>query len=53
MNLQPGNRIVIPGTFDVYELLSALGPGSSPIVIDNPKLDFIAADNCRGTALFC
>jgi hypothetical protein len=53
LNLQPGNRIVIPGTFDVYELLSALGPGSSPIVIDNPKLDFIAADNCRGAALFC
>ncbi|MCD6059862.1 MAG: hypothetical protein K0S16_173 [Moraxellaceae bacterium] len=53
LNLQPGNRIVIPGTFDVYELLSALGPGSSPIVIDNPKLDFIAADNCRGSALFC
>lgn len=53
LNLQPGNRIVIPGTFNVYELISALGPGSSPIVIDNPKLDFIAADNCRGNALFC
>lgn len=52
LNLQPGNRIVIPGTFDIYTLLSALGP-TSGIVIDNPRLDFIAADNCYGTARFC
>lgn len=53
LNLQPGDRIVIPGTFDIYELLSALGPNNSPIVINNPKLDLVAARNCYGTAVFC
>lgn len=53
LNLQPGNRIVIPGTFDIYELLSALGPNNSPIVINNPRLDFVAPRNCYGTAVFC
>lgn len=53
LNLLPGERIVIPGTFNIYELLGALGPDSSPIVINNPKLDFIAAQNCYGTARFC
>lgn len=53
LNLQPGNRIVIPGTFDIYTLLGALGPDSSNLVIDNPKLDFVAARNCYGAAAFC
>lgn len=52
LNLRPGNRIVIPGTYNIYTLLGALGPESG-IIIDNPKLDFIAADNCYGTARFC
>lgn len=53
LNLLPGNRIVIPGTYNIYELLGALGPDSSPIVINNPRLDFIAARNCYGAAIFC
>jgi len=52
LNLQPGNRIVLPGTLNIYTLLAALGP-SSNIIIDNPKLDFIAARNCYGTQIFC
>lgn len=52
LNLQPGSRIVLPGTLNIYTLLAALGP-SSNIIIDNPKLDFIAADNCFGSARFC
>lgn len=53
LNLRPGNRIILPGTLNIYTLLGALGPDSSNLVIDNPKLDFIAADNCYGTARFC
>lgn len=53
LNLRPSNRIVIPGTLDIYELLGALGPNTSNLIIDNPKLDFIAADNCYGSARFC
>lgn len=52
LNLLPGNRIVIPGTFDIYTLLGALGP-SSGLIIDNPKLDFIAQRNCYGSQIFC
>lgn len=53
LNLRPGNRIPLPGTLDISELLSALGPDSSNLKIENPKLDFIAADNCYGSARFC
>ncbi|MFN3586105.1 MAG: hypothetical protein ACK4UT_01260 [Moraxellaceae bacterium] len=53
LNLRPGNRIVLPNSLTLGQLISALGPDTSPLVIDNPKLDFIAADNCYGTARFC
>ncbi|MDF1821185.1 MAG: hypothetical protein P1U64_06430 [Alcanivoracaceae bacterium] len=53
LNLQPGNRIILPGRYNSIDLLSALGPNSSPIHIENPKLDFVAARNCYGTAIFC
>lgn len=53
LNLQPGQRIVLPGRLSAIDLLSALGPNTSPIHIENPKLDFVAARNCYGSALFC
>lgn len=53
LDLLPGDRIVLPDTYNIYELLGALGPDSSPIHIDNPKLDFVAAQNCYGSARFC
>lgn len=53
LNLRPSSRIVLPGSLTIYELLGALGPDSSDLIIDNPKLDFIAADNCYGSARFC
>jgi hypothetical protein len=53
LDLLPGDRIVLPGTYTLFELLLALGPDTSPIHIDNPKLDFVAARNCYGTAIFC
>lgn len=53
LDLRPDDRIVLPGTYNIYELLSALGPDNSPIHIDNPKLDFVAAQNCHGSARFC
>lgn len=53
LNLLPGERIVIPGSYNSIELLSALGPNNSPIHINNPKLDFVAAPNCYGGAAFC
>lgn len=53
LNLAPGNRITLPGTMTVGELLAALGPDSSPIVITDPRLDFVAQRNCYGSQLFC
>lgn len=56
LNLLPGNRIEVntaQNPMPVGDLLAALGPDSSPLLIDNPKLDFIAADNCYGSARFC
>jgi hypothetical protein len=56
LNLMPGDRIQVntsSNPMNVTQLLAALGPENSPLNIDNPKLDFIAADNCRGTAQFC
>lgn len=53
LNLLPGDRIMLPGTMTVAQLLAALGPDASNLIIDNPKLDFIAADNCYGSARFC
>lgn len=53
LNLTPGSRIVLPGSYNSIELLSALGPDNSPIHIENPKLDFVAARNCYGATLFC
>ena len=53
LNLQPGQRINLPGNYNSIELLSALGPNTSPIHIENPKLDFVAARNCYGSAMFC
>lgn len=53
LDLLPGERIVLPGSYTLFELLLALGPDTSPIHIDNPKLDFVAARNCYGTAVFC
>lgn len=53
MNLRPSDRINLPGSLTVGQLLNALGPDSSPIVIYDPKLDFIAQRNCYGAALFC
>lgn len=52
LNLRPGQRIVLPGTLDLGELLGALGPNSN-LIIDNPKLDFIAQRNCHGSLVFC
>jgi hypothetical protein len=53
LNLQPGDRIVLPGSYNSIELLSAFSADNSPIHIDNPKLDFIAGRNCYGSAIFC
>lgn len=53
LNLRPGDRITLPGSLTIYQLLGALGPNTSNLIIDNPKLDFIAADNCYGSARFC
>lgn len=53
MNLRPTDRINAGGPYTVGDLLSALSPANSPIIVDNPKLDMIAADNCYGTARFC
>lgn len=53
LNLQPGNQIVLPGSYTLFELLTALGPDTSPIIIDNPRLDFVAARNCYGAQMFC
>lgn len=53
LNLRPGDRINVPGNYTLLELLGALGPSTSPLVIDNPKLGFVAADNCYGSARFC
>jgi len=52
LNLQPGNRIVLPGSLTLGDLLGALGP-SSNLIIDNPKLDFVAQRNCYGSQIFC
>lgn len=53
LNLQPGNRIVLPGSYNSIELLQAFSADNSPIHIDNPRLDFIAGRNCYGSAIFC
>ncbi len=53
LDLRPSDRIVLPGSFNLIGLISALGPNNSPIHIDNPKLDFVAAQNCYGSARFC
>ena len=53
LNLRPGDPIILPGTLTLGQLLSALGPDSSPLIIDNPKLDFVAAKNCYGSATVC
>lgn len=57
MNLQPPDvlRITKPGggAYSIGELAAALSPANSPILIDNPKIGFIVADNCHGTAQFC
>ncbi|MFN3712124.1 MAG: hypothetical protein ACK4SX_00540 [Alcanivoracaceae bacterium] len=53
LDLRPGNTIVLPGSYNSIQLLSALGPDNSPIHINNPRLDFVAARNCYGTAIFC
>lgn len=53
LDLRPDDRIVLPGTFQLWDLIAALGPNNSPIHIDNPKLDFVAAQNCYGSARFC
>ncbi len=53
LNLQPGNRIVLPGSYNSFELLAAFSPDNSPIHIDNPRLDFIASRNCYGSTIFC
>lgn len=53
MNLRPTDEIDAGGPYTVGDLLNALSPANSPIIVDNPKLDMIAADNCYGTARFC
>jgi hypothetical protein len=35
------------------QILNALNANNSNFVIDNPRLDFVAARNCHGTAMFC
>jgi hypothetical protein len=35
------------------QILGALNANNSNFVIDNPRLDFVAARNCYGTAMFC
>ena len=53
LNLMPANRITIPGTLSLTQLISALGPDTSPIILDNPRIDMIAYRNCYGSQLFC
>lgn len=53
MNLRPTDVIDAGGPYTTGDLLNALSPANSPIVIGNPKLDMIAADNCYGSARFC
>lgn len=53
MNLRPTDRIDAGGPYEIGDLFNALSPSNSPIVVDNPKLDMIAADNCHGSARFC
>lgn len=57
VNLTPPDTIYVNKRSDPYfaltDLLNALGPNNSPIVIDNPKLGLVAADNCFGSRIFC
>lgn len=57
LNLTPPDTIYVNAKSDPYfaltDLINALSPNNSPIVIDNPKLGFVAASNCYGTAVFC
>jgi hypothetical protein len=57
LNLTPPDTIYVNARSDPYfaltDLLNALGPNNSPIVINNPKLGLVAADNCHGSSVFC
>lgn len=53
LNLLPDDRIQLPGNLNLTQLISLLGADSSPLTITDPKLDFVAAKNCHGTAIFC
>lgn len=52
LNINPPDRIVLPGTLDAGTLLSLLGP-EGKLIIDNPKIGLQRPDNCHGTAQFC
>jgi hypothetical protein len=54
LNLLPGDRIDVPELQTLGGLATAaFSANSSPLIIENPKLGFIAADNCYGSARFC
>lgn len=56
LELRPSEVIMVNGSenpMTIGQLLDALNPDNSNFVIDNPRLDFVAAQNCYGVARFC
>lgn len=57
LNLLPPDDVYVNSKSNPYfaltDLINALSPNNSPIAIDNPKLGFVAASNCYGSAVFC
>lgn len=52
LNINPPDRINLPGTLDAGTVLSLLGP-EGQLIITDPKLGLARPANCYGSSVFC